>query len=84
MLVWHISLGDIKNEEITIETMKVKYIQPEISIFKVCGKEFLMDEIGVAPASQAGVIQDGKWEDGGVKERDMDFEEKEITYGNIW
>lgn len=64
--------------------MKVKYIQPEISIFKVCGKEFLMEEIGVATGSKAGVIEDGKWHDEDAKDRGLEFEEKEITYGNIW
>lgn len=64
--------------------MKVKYIQPEISVLKVCGKEFLMEEIGVVTGSKAGIINDGKWEDEGSKGRGMDFEEKEITYGNIW
>lgn len=64
------------------QTMKAEYIQPEISILKVCGKEFLLEEIGVVTGSKAGVIEDGKWDD--AKERGMDFEEKEITYGNIW
>ena len=63
--------------------MKVKYIQPEISILKVYGKEFIMDSIGVVTGSKAGIIEDGKWGDDGVKQRE-NLEEKEITYGNIW
>lgn len=64
--------------------MKVKYIQPEISVLKVCGKEFLMQDIGVVTGSKAGSIDNGQWPDEGAKDRGTDFEEKEITYGNIW
>ena len=65
------------------QTMKAEYIQPEISILKVCGKEFLMEEIGVVTGSKAGQIEDGKWDDE-AKGRGTRFEEKEVTYGNIW
>ena len=64
--------------------MKVKYIQPEISVLKVYGKEFLMDDIGVVTGSKAGVIDNGQWGDDGTKGRGTNFDEKEITYGNIW
>ena len=63
--------------------MKAEYIQPEISILKVCGKEFLMDEIGVVQGSKAGVIEDGQWGDD-TKGRGSEFDEKEVTFGNIW
>ena len=66
------------------QIMKAEYIQPEISVLKVCGKEFLMDNIGVVTGSKAGKINDGKWDDSDAKERGTDFNEKEITYGNIW
>ena len=42
-----------------------------------------MDSIGVVTGSKAGIIEDGKWGDDGVKQRE-NLEEKEITYGNIW
>ena len=68
------------------QIMKAEYTQPETSILTVCGKEFIMQEQGVIAGSKGSTNEqgNGQWPDGGTKERGMDFEEKEITYGNIW
>ena len=65
--------------------MKKEYIQPEISILTVYGKEVVMQS-GVVGGSKESTNEsgNGQWGDGGAKERGMDFEEKEFTYGNIW
>jgi hypothetical protein len=66
--------------------MKVKYIQPEISIFTVYGKEFIMeDNMAVVNGSKGTTAGqgNGQWEDDETKRRDA-FDDKDITYGNIW
>lgn len=67
------------------QIMKAEYIQPEISLLNVYGKEFIM-QTGVVTGSKGSNNESGNggWGDDGAKERGMDFEEKEITYGNIW
>ncbi len=63
--------------------MKARYIQPEIDILKVYGKEAVMDpslhDVSVGAGASAG---NGGGRD--VKMRDDAFDEKDITYGNIW
>ena len=65
--------------------MKTDYIQPKISLLTIYGKEFVM-QTGVVDVSKGSTNEsgNGQWGDGGAKDRGMDFEEKEITYGNIW
>ena len=71
------------NEESIIETMKIQYIQPQIEILKVLGKEVVMQ-----PSLHDGSIGTGGSAGNGgeldSKSREDYFEEKEITYGNIW
>jgi hypothetical protein len=68
--------------------MKVKYIQPEINILRVYGKDFIMQtEVvngskGTTSESGNGGSGEGYWDDD-VKRRDA-FDDKDITYGNIW
>ena len=67
------------------QMMKTEYIQPEISIMTVCGKEVVMQNQGVIAGSKGTPASGGNGEEpDDAKGRGMDFEEKEITYGNIW
>ena len=63
--------------------MKIQYIQPQIEILKVFGKDAVMDTSlsGVSNGTDASAGDGGSNDS---KSREDFFEEKEITYGNIW
>lgn len=63
--------------------MKIQYIQPQIVILKVLGKDAIMDPslIDGSKGTGAGAGNGGELDS---KSREDYFEEKEITYGNIW
>ncbi len=63
--------------------MKIQYIQPQIEILKVLGKEVVMQP-SLHDGSNATGGSAGNGGTNDTKSRDDFFEEKEITYGNIW
>ncbi len=68
--------------------MKEYYIQPEISILSVYGKDFIMQtEVvggskGTTGNAGDGGSGDGYWDDEEAKRRDGITDD--FTYGNIW
>ena len=67
------------------QIMKAEYIQPEISVLTVYGKEVVMQS-GVVAGSQGTTAGqgNGEWDDD-TKSRGTEFDEKEgPTFGNIW
>ena len=64
--------------------MKAEYIQPVISVLKVYGKEFIMqNEVVVGSKGTPASSGDGDEPDD-TKSRGMSFDDKDINYGNIW
>ena len=63
--------------------MKIQYIQPQIEVLKVLGKEAVMDP-SLVDGSVATGASAGNGGDQDSKRREDAFNEKEITYGNIW
>lgn len=63
--------------------MKIQYIQPQIEVLKVLGKEAVMDP-SLIDGSQGSSVDAGNGGGRDAKERVDAFEDKDITYGNIW
>lgn len=66
------------------QIMKAEYIQPNISVLTVYGKEVVMQS-GVVTGSKGSTNESGNghWGDD-TKGRGSEFDEKEVTFGNIW
>ena len=63
--------------------MKIQYIQPQIEVLKVLGKEAVMDpSINDGSVGTGGSAGNGGDKDS--KRREDAFDEKEVTFGNIW